>query len=206
MPLLVPLGFYGILTNPAIGYDRLANIMVDEGVACIQLRIKSATREAVVKVAERLRRIVRPPSMLIINDDPLVARQVGADGVHLGQTDTSYVEARRILGSEAVIGLSTHNALQLREACSKFPDYVGIGPVFPTPTKAVADAALGLATMRELVLMSSVPNVVLGGIDLSNIESVVNAGARSVCAVRAVNESTTPASVIRSFQNTLREA
>jgi thiamine-phosphate pyrophosphorylase len=191
----VPLefGLYGILTDPLVGYERMTELLVSRGVRFIQLRMKHAPRVEVVKVGRRLRPLIGGASWLIVNDDPEAAAEVGADGVHLGQGDMPYAQARALLGPGAIIGLSTHNPAQTRAACALGPDYIGVGPVFPTPTKDLPDPVLGLEGMRELLGLADRPAVVLGGIDATNLGAVLAAGARNACAVRALNRAADPA-------------
>jgi thiamine-phosphate pyrophosphorylase len=196
---LAELGFYGILSNPVLAYEQLAEIMVEHGVRIIQLRMKQQPRHEVEAVAHRLRRIIPSGHLFIVNDDPEIAREVGADGVHLGQDDMGYDAARRIVGTDAVIGLSTHNPDQTRAACTLAPDYIGVGPVFTTPTKQIPDPVIGLDGMAEMLGLATVPAVAIGGIDLDNAGQVVAAGARNLCAVRAVNRAADPGVVIERF-------
>ncbi len=200
------IGLYGILTEPLVGYPRLAEIMVERGVRIVQLRIKNAPAAEVLRVARRLREIVPPERAFVVNDDPRVARDCGADGVHLGQHDAPLSEAREILGDEAVIGLSTHTPEQTRRACALEPSYVGVGPVFPTPTKENPDPALGLNGMREMLSVADVPAVVLGGIDHSNVDEVLAAGARSVAAVRCINRAADPGEAIDRLLESISSA
>lgn len=189
-------GFYGILTHPRDGYERLAAVMVDRAIPYIQLRMKNAPRAEVARTARALRRIVVGPSRLIINDDPEIARDEGADGVHLGQEDMPFAEARRILGPDAIIGLSTHNPGQTRAACALEPDYIGVGPVHATPTKDIPDPVLGLDGMARMIQLATVPAVAIGGIDLDNAAAVLAAGARNLCAVRAINQADDPGAAL----------
>lgn len=193
-------GLYGILTEPRVGYERLAAVLTARGVRFIQLRMKGAPHDLVRRTAEAVRAVIRPPSLFIVNDDPQIARDVGADGVHLGQDDMPYAEARALLGPEAVIGLSTHNPTQTRDACALGPDYIGVGPVFATPTKAIPDPVIGLKGMGEMLAQATVPAVCIGGIDLDNVAEVLAAGARNVCAVRAITQSDDPERVVAAFQ------
>ena len=199
-------GFYGILTNPRIGYRRLAAILVERQVAYIQLRMKHVPRAEVAIKARQLRRIVTGPSKLIVNDDPEIARDEGADGVHLGQDDMPLVEARAIVGPDAVIGLSTHNLDQTRAACALQPDYIGVGPVHATPTKDIPDPVLGLAGMAEMIAAATVPAVAIGGIDLHNTPAVLAAGARNLCAVRAINQADDPGAALDQLLLLIRSA
>lgn len=188
----IGIGLYGILTEPLVGYERLAAIMVDKGLRIIQLRMKDAPRAEVAATARRLRAVIPPGTLFVVNDDPEIAGEAGADGVHLGQSDAPYAEARRLLGEDAVIGLSTHNPGQTAAACALGPDYVGIGPVFATPTKRIPDPVLGLDGMRRMLAIATVPAVALGGIDHGNVARVIAAGATNVCAVRCINRSERP--------------
>ena len=196
---LADFGFYGILTDPIVGYERLAELMVVRGVRFVQLRMKHQPRTVVEQTARRLREIVVAPSLFIVNDDPIVARDVGADGVHLGQDDMPLAEAREIVGLDAIIGLSTHSATQTRDACALGPDYIGVGPVFATPTKEVPDPAIGLDRMATMLGDATVPAVVLGGIDHDNAPQVLAAGAINLCAVRAVNQVADPGGALDRF-------
>ena len=198
-------GLYGILTDPVVGYEKLAAVMVDRGVPYIQLRMKRATADEVRKTALRLRKIITGGSKLIINDHPKIARDVGADGVHLGQDDISYALARQILGDAAVIGLSTHNTAQVAAACALLPTYIGAGPVFPTPTKAVPDPVIGLDGMAEMIEAADVPAVAIGGIDLTNVHEALRRGARNICAVRCINNAEDPENVIDALLAATRE-
>jgi thiamine-phosphate pyrophosphorylase len=186
------IGLYGILTDPLVGYERLAAVMVEKGLKIVQLRIKDAPAGEVERVARAVRAVVPPGVIFIVNDDPRIARDVGADGVHLGQDDTPIDGARAILGPEAIIGLSTHDPDQTRAACALGPAYVGVGPVYPTPTKKNPDPVIGLHGMAAMLALATVPAVVLGGIDHSNVREVLAAGARNICAVRCVNRSFDP--------------
>jgi len=202
----IEIGLYGILTEPLVGYEELAAIMVSKGLRIIQLRMKDAPREEIVAVAKRVRAVIPPKALFIVNDDPEIAREALADGVHLGQGDMPYDQARRILGDDAVIGLSTHNPDETAAACALGPDYIGVGPVFATPTKKIPDPPLGLDGMRRMLGIASVPAVALGGIDHDNVSSVIAAGARNVCAVRCINASHDPGSEIDRLLRALARA
>ncbi|MCK9463459.1 MAG: thiamine phosphate synthase [Proteobacteria bacterium] len=198
------IGLYGILTDPVVGYERLAEIMVRKGLRIIQLRVKGAPRAEVVAIARRVRAVVPPGVAFIVNDDPEIAVEVGAAGVHLGQGDLPYADARRIVGDAAIVGLSTHNPAQTEAACALGPDYIGVGPVFATPTKRIPDPAIGLDGMRRMLAIATVPAVVLGGIDHGNAAAVVAAGAGNLCAVRCVNGSPEPGAEIDRILAVLR--
>ncbi|MCP4605020.1 MAG: thiamine phosphate synthase [Proteobacteria bacterium] len=200
-------GFYGILTDPLVGYERLAAEMVERRVRFIQLRIKDRPRQEVLSIARSLRSIIarEQESFFIVNDDPRTAAEVGADGVHLGQDDMSFREARAIVGPNAIIGLSTHNPEQTLAACKLNPDYIGVGPVFATPTKKQPDPVIGLDGMKEMLALATVPAVVLGGIDHSNVARVLEGGAKNISAVRCINKSEKPADELDRMIQTIRK-
>lgn len=198
-------GFYGILTNPGCGYERLAEVMVRCRVCYIQLRMKDTPREVVYETALRLRDIIGGNSLFIVNDDVELAREVAADGVHIGQDDMKYDDARRLIGPEKIIGISTHNPAQTQAACAlrPGPDYIGVGPVYATPTKRNPDPVIGLDGMHAMLNAATLPAVAIGGINFENIKDVLASGARNVCAVRCVNQAEDPEAVIRAFQAVL---
>ena len=193
-------GFYAILTDPVRGYEYCTKLMVDYEIAFVQLRIKEAPYETIIKTAEKMRAItLRTKTKLIINDYPDIAKKVNADGVHLGQTDMAYNEARKIVGENAIIGLSTHNAFQTKNACSLMPDYIGIGPVYATPTKKIPDPVIGINGMKEMLCLATVPSVVIGGITLEILSTVLENGAKNFCMVRPITKSDNPKKVLRQI-------
>jgi thiamine-phosphate pyrophosphorylase len=192
-----PIGFYSVLTDPVKGYDYMTSLLVEYGIGVVQLRMKGAPRELVIDTALRMRKITEGTgTLLIINDDPRIAAETGADGVHLGQGDMSYGEARTIVGDEALIGISTHNPRQTAGACKLPADYIGVGPVFATPTKKIPDPVTGIEGMREMLSAATVPAVAIGGIDLENLPRVLAAGAKNFCMVRQLTQSENPRKVL----------
>jgi len=193
-----------VLTDPLKGYARLTSLLVDCGVSAVQLRMKGAPRPLVVETAFRMRKITEGTNtLLIINDDPHIAAEVGADGVHIGQGDMPYNDVRAIVGDDMLIGVSTHNLRQTIDACKLPADYIGVGPVFATPTKKIPDPAIGIDGMREMLLASTVPAVAIGGIDLGNLPSVLAAGAKNFCMVRQLTQSEDPKSVLEEIVRTV---
>ena len=189
-----------------MGYEALAELMVEAGVPVIQLRMKKVPPEKALEAARALRRIVPPEVLFIVNDDPRLALEAGADGVHLGREDTPLEEVRRILGKDAVYGLSTHGPEQAREALALGPDYIGSGPVFPTPAKEKPDPVIGLGGLKETLALSKVPVAAIGGICPGNVKEVLLAGARMFSAVRWVNSSPRPLDVLKEIAGLLEEA
>jgi thiamine-phosphate pyrophosphorylase len=199
-------GLYAILTDPLKGYDYMTQLFVDHKIACIQLRMKNEPSDEILKTAERLRKITAgSASLFIINDSPEIAAKVNADGVHLGQDDMPYDKARKIVGPDSVIGLSTHSPAQTSAACALKPDYIGIGPVFPTPTKANPDPVIGIRGMQEMISLATVAPVAIGGIDLSNLRSVLEAGAKNFCMVRQLMRAENPEKVLQDTLNIYKE-
>ncbi|MBI9020175.1 MAG: thiamine phosphate synthase [Verrucomicrobia bacterium] len=195
-------GLYMVMTNPVVGYEACARAAVNCGVPFVQLRMKNASREEIVSNAWKIREITRGTnSLFIVNDDVSIAKEVDADGVHLGQSDMPLDEARKIWDAPGkIFGLSTHSEAQAEAAIAQRPDYIGIGPVFPTPTKAIADPALGIERAGAIAQATPLPHVVLGGLDETNLAEVLKAGAVNYCAVRAIMESSEPEVEIRTLQ------
>jgi thiamine-phosphate pyrophosphorylase len=193
-------GFYAVLTNPVMGYPFLTELLVDNGIAFVQLRMKEEPREEIIRVAEQMRRItLGTPTRFIVNDHPDIAMQTGADGVHIGQNDLPYATVRATVGEKMIIGLSTHSPQQTQSACALKPDYIGIGPVFATPTKKNPDPVIGIEGMRIMLSCATVPPVAIGGIDLDNLRLVLEAGARNFCMVRQLTQSKEPAKVLKEM-------
>ena len=194
-------GFYLVMTNPVVGYARCAEAAVKAGVRIIQLRMKHAERADILREAHEVRRVTRGTEPLfIVNDDPAIAAEVEADGVHVGQDDMPVAEVRQKFPSLKIVGLSTHNPAQARAAAASTPDYIGVGPVYATPTKDIPDPTLGLATMGEMISSVPFPAVAIGGIDAARLPDVIAAGARNFAVVRAVCQSTDPYSAIVGLQ------
>ena len=198
-------GFYAILTDPLAGYERLTRICVDRGVAFVQLRMKNADERAVLETARLMRRITAgTQTRLIVNDYPAASRDSGADGVHVGQSDLPYAQVRAIVGPDAIVGVSTHSPRQTAAACAFGPDYIGVGPVFPTPTKKTADPAIGVDGMKRMLEIATVPAVVLGSITPDNLPDILRAGARNFSMVRPVNQAADPDAVVRRIMDVWR--
>jgi thiamine-phosphate pyrophosphorylase len=200
-------GLYLVLTDPVTGYEACAEAAVETGVRYVQLRMKKSSPQEVLEMARRLRRITAGSgTRFIVNDDVEIAAEADADGVHLGQDDMSITKARRLWPQPGkIFGLSTHNPEQEQLARALAPDYIGVGPVFPTPTKEKTDPTLGLEGMGRIVRGSPLTTVAIGGIDQENLAEVLRQGAVNYCVVRAVNLSPDPKSAILSLQEIWRE-
>jgi thiamine-phosphate pyrophosphorylase len=150
------------------------------------LREKTLADRELLERARNVRRWTRQAGVLfILNDRPDLARLAEADGVHLGQDDLPVREARRILGPDALIGVSTHSLDQVRRAVYDGATYLGVGPVFPSRTKPF-DAFPGLEFVRQAAAETTLPTFALGGISVDNVGSVVAAGARRVAVGAAI--------------------
>jgi thiamine-phosphate pyrophosphorylase len=193
-------GFYAILTDPVRGYEYCTRLCVDHEIAFVQLRMKDAPDDAVIKTAEMMRKTTTgTKTRLIINDNPYIAQSVHADGVHVGQNDMPYADTRRIMGEDACIGVSTHSVAQMQKVCALKPDYAGIGPVYATPTKKNPDPVIGLDGMKNMLAVATVPSVAIGGITLENLSLVLAAGAQNFCMVRPITQAGDPERVLKEI-------
>ena len=194
-------GFYLVMTNPKVGYAACAQAAVDGGVRIIQLRMKDAPRDELVSVGRTVRDITRgTETLFIVNDDPSIAAEVGADGVHVGQGDMPVPEVRRLYPSLRIVGLSTHSPEQALASLDVKPDYIGVGPVWATPTKKIPDPVLGIETAMRMVRSVPYPAVAIGGIDASRLPGLLQAGARNYAVVREVCGVDDPLAAIRNLK------
>lgn len=195
---------------PGADLAALLRAATGAGADVIQLREKSGDVDAIVAAARTFRRVADESGIpFILNDQPELARECGADGVHVGQGDTEVARARQLAGPGAVVGLSTHEPAQLDAANAasgaQRPDYVSVGPVWTTPTKPGRPAA-GLEYVRYAADHSSVPWFAIGGIDAANIGEVLAAGARRAVVVRAIRDATDPAAATRGLRDAIERA
>ena len=157
---------------------------IEDGVTVLQLRDKSGDAAGIrAKASEVLSHPRRNDFLFFLNDDPELALEIGADGVHIGQ-DTDSAQTRAIVGDAFLIGKTTHNLDQARQAERDGMNYISAGPVYPTPTKP-GRPAVGLEYVCAVAGNVSLPFVAIGGIDETNIDAVLAAGARTVGIVRA---------------------
>jgi len=175
------------------------------GAEIFQLREKELPDRELIDRARNVRRWTRQAnSLFIVNDRPDIARLVEADGVHLGQDDLPVMEARRIVGPDALIGVSTHSLDQVRRAILDGADYLGIGPTFPSKTKSF-EAFPGLEFIREATAESTLPMFALGGIEPATIGRVVEAGARRVAVSASITRAEDPEPVARALRSALEK-
>lgn len=175
---------------------------VEGGVTMVQLREKDISTLEFIELAQALKSVLmRMRVPFIINDRVDVALAVDADGVHIGQSDMPYDIARRMLGSDKIIGLSVENFAEIEEANRLDVDYIGVSPVFATPTKTDTAMPFGLDGLREAVRRSLHPSVAIGGINKSNFRSVLSTGTNGIAVVSAIMDSDNPREASRLLNN-----
>jgi thiamine-phosphate pyrophosphorylase len=198
---------YVLLTGSqcAAALDWTIAAAASGGAQVFQLREKTLSDRELLERARNVRRWTREAGTLfIVNDRPDVARLAEADGVHLGQDDLRVADARRVVGPDALIGVSTHTPEQVRRAVLDGADYLGVGPTFQSRTKSF-DHFPGLDFVRFTAAETSLPAFALGGITLANVSQVIEAGARRVAVSAAVARADDPATVARQFRSALRD-
>jgi thiamine-phosphate diphosphorylase len=172
--------------------EALLNATMAAGAGMIELRDRDQPRAVLERSGRTFRRLANTYSALfIVNDDPYLAMELSADGVHVGQDDIDPAEARRVMGPDAIIGLSTHSREQIEAAGSQPVDYISVGPIWETPTKE-GRPATGLELIRTAAEIDPVPWFAIGGIDPGNVDEVVAAGAERLCVVRAIRDADDP--------------
>jgi thiamine-phosphate pyrophosphorylase len=180
--------------------EPLLRAALSGGVDIVQLREKALPRREIELAALTFRRLCDTYSALfIVNDDPNLARACDADGVHVGQDDATVAEAREALGPDAIVGLSTHSEEQIAAAAEQPVDYISVGPVWETPTKE-GRPGVGLDLVSHAAENATRPFFAIGGIDPSNAEEVVSAGARRLGVVRAIRDAEDPAAAAESIR------
>jgi thiamine-phosphate pyrophosphorylase len=195
---IIDLACFASAPDPILGVSHFAEQLLRGGATLIQYRDKSGNTRRFLSCARELRRITRERAVLIVNDRPDLCLASGADGVHLGQDDLSPEAARRMFDpNHLVIGFSTHNPEQVQQAGSMPVDYIAVGPVFSTTSKARPDPVIGLEGVRRARALTSKPLVAIGGITRKNCRQVVEAGADSVAVISDLLES--PVKALEEF-------
>lgn len=180
-----------LVTDRGLAGERAIEDIVKEavegGVTMVQLREKDIATRDFIALALRLKDVLKPYGVpLIINDRVDVALASGAEGVHIGQSDIPYAIARKLLGPSKIIGLSVENFEQIEEANSLDVDYIGVSPVFATPTKADTAEPFGLDGLRKAVRMSVHPTVAIGGMNERTAADVMACGTDGIAVVSAI--------------------
>lgn len=185
----------------------IAEKAVAGGIDILQMREKSKPRKELLQLGSALGDLCRRNDVLfIVNDDPLLAAELDADGVHLGQEDLQSCPAetaRRILGRDRILGLSTHSLEQFRAANDLDADYLAFGPIFPTRTK---NYSIGTGNVREVLRIARKPVVLIGGVNRDNLDILLKEGVTFVALIRDIMEAEDVASRTGWYMDQLRKA
>jgi thiamine-phosphate pyrophosphorylase len=181
--------------------EDVALAAVRGGVTAVQLREKAAATREYVTMARRLKALLAPFGVpLIINDRVDVALAAGADGVHVGQSDMAYADVRRLVGPHFLVGLSVETMQQAQAAEDLDADYLGVSPIFSTPTKPDTAEAWGIEGLTALRARSRHVLVAIGGINSSNAREVIQAGADGIAVVSAICAAPDPEAAARELK------
>lgn len=196
-------GLYVIL-DPSVCPDRSLTDVLKEaatvGARLFQYRNKSASMKEAYAEALLLRQVALDTGVtFIVNDRCDLALAVNADGVHLGQGDLPLDLARKMLGPNKLIGISTHNPNQVREAIAGSPDYLGFGPIFKPGSKQDHDPVVGLEGLRVIRRLTSLPVFAIGGIQIDQAGEVIRAGANGIAVISAVLKAPDIRYAVNSF-------
>lgn len=200
-----------LVTDRSLSLGRstvdIVRAAVDGGATCVQLREKECSTRQFVAEARAVREVLAGTGVpLIINDRLDVALAVGADGVHLGQTDMHIADARRVVGSSMLIGISAECVEDAVRAEAEGADYVGISPVFSTPTKTDTAPALGLEGVAAIRAAVSLPLVGIGGVKPENAAEILRAGCDGVAVVSAIVSAPDPQRAASELKTIIRAA
>ena len=186
-----PLSDLYLILDPSVSPDRpLGDALTQSaraGVRIVQYRNKTASMKEAYSEALLLRRLAAELDVLfIVNDRCDLALAVDSDGVHLGQGDLPLDLARKVMGPDKLIGISTHNPDQVRAASAGKPDYLGFGPIFKPGSKQDHDPVVGIEGLRMIRAITSLPVFAIGGITVENVGEVMKAGANGVAVISAI--------------------
>jgi thiamine-phosphate pyrophosphorylase len=208
-PVLYPILDSGLLPPP--GEARRSTLhswvqqLAEAGVTILQYRNKQGSEAQILQDAAVMRDAAKSGLKLILNDWPRLAVEADFDGVHVGQEDSSPHEARSIVGSDRIVGVSTHNEAQLRAADAEPVDYIAIGPVFATASKQNPDPVVGLEGISLARAITSKPLVAIGGITFTTAAAVRSAGADSIAVISAIfAPGSNPAKLAKDFLRIFR--
>lgn len=203
------LSLYLVTQRGKLALDDFYSIIdqaVKGGVTAVQLREKDIEQKEFIEIGRTLMSQLKPKGIpLIINDDIEVALEVEADGIHLGQSDSSVQEARRILGKKAIIGLSVETLDQGLAAQSLDIDYIAASPVFSTPSKLDTGKPWGIEGLKKLCTISKLPVIAIGQVQMSNVEDILLAGPSGVAVISAIFNALSPYSAAQDLILKIRE-
>jgi thiamine-phosphate pyrophosphorylase len=181
--------------------------LAEAGVRLLQYRNKSAPARQYLALSREIAETLRPHGVsFFVNDRPDVAFLAGAAGVHVGQDDLDVEQAGRVVGREKFVGVSTHNLEQFDAAAASSADYIAVGPVFSTSSKANPDPVVGLEFIRKVRRLTDKPIVAIGGISLERAGSAIEAGADSVAVISGILGAPDPALRAREYMDVLESA
>jgi len=203
IPRLYPILDAGVLATRQISIEQFAGELASAGVSLLQYRDKLASPQTVLANVERIRTAAAGMTLLL-NDRPDLARIGRCDGVHVGQTDLHPDDARRVIGAEKIIGVSTHSRGQFEAAVGTEADYLAIGPIYATTTKQNPDPVTGLELLRQVRTLTKKPIVAIGGITPERAEEVLDAGADSIAVISALVPSGPEVSALPLIEAFLR--
>jgi len=187
IPHLYPILDAELLAARSLSLAAVASELRAAGVTLLQYRDKDGSPQEILRACAILREAMAgSPCRLILNDRPDLAVLANFDGVHVGQDDLSPDDARRIVGPDRIVGVSTHTYEQVRLADQSCTDYIAIGPIFVTRTKRKPDPVVGLEGVRRARALTRKPLVAIGGLTRANARSVTDAGANSIAIISAL--------------------
>jgi thiamine-phosphate pyrophosphorylase len=189
--------------NGAKFYNKLHQVLKTNKVRYFQLRLKKTSTSNLLKISKKIKKIARKNNVkFLINDKPLIAKMVGADGCHIGQKDMNFISSRKILGKKKIIGMTCHNSKKLALRAKKYgANYVAFGSFFESSTKKSAFKA-NLAILRWAKKKINMPTVAIGGINSSNYKKILSEGANFIACSSYIwnNKKLDPVSAIKKFK------
>jgi thiamine-phosphate pyrophosphorylase len=204
MPRLYMILDAGMLRESA---GETSHQLIEAGVRLLQYRHKNAPARELLSTAQTVAETCRASQCaFFVNDRPDVAYLAGADGVHVGQEDLAAEQARRVMGPDRWVGVSTHNLEQFQQAAATSADYIAVGPIFPTSSKANPDPVVGVDFLRHVRSLTPKPIVAIGGITLDRAAEVIAAGADSVAVISGILQAKDPAAQAREYIQRLEAA
>ena len=206
LPHLYPILDAELLAARSLSLAAVASELRAAGITLLQYRDKNGSPQEILRACAILRNAFSSSSChLILNDRADLAVLANFDGVHVGQGDLSPADARRVVGPDRIVGVSTHTDEQVRIADQSCADYIAIGPVFATGTKLNSDPVVGLDGVRRARALTRKPLVAIGGITRANARSVIDAGADSIALISALFDAQeSPEQLARDFLARLR--
>lgn len=175
------------------------------GVTCVQLRDKDCTTNELIRYGKHIKEFLDQKNIpLIVNDNLEAAIQIGASGIHVGQSDMKVSDIRAIIGSSMIVGLSCENLEQAKLVDNRDVDYVGVSPLFTTPTKHNHSTPLGMQGLSDMVELLDLPCVAIGGIKVAHCREIFSRGASGVAVISAICGQPSPEMAARRFRNEIK--